>query len=294
MDVGIYSGDQKDINHFHVVATWQALQYNPAILSDFQVLIWDEAHGIKAAVGQKLINEAGKHIAFRFGVTGTFPKPEADKLSLLSSIGPILREIPAQWLIEHGYLAKIEIQPIELNETYVDEDFPDYASEKAFLSKSSARMEIIADLIISQCATHGNTLVLVNSIPFGEKLAALIKGAVFLYGESPKDLRKEHYDMFEQQDDLIVIASSGIASTGISIDRVFCLMLVDAGKSFIKCIQSIGRGLRKGHDKEAVAVVDVHSKQKWAKKHWKNRLGHYKEAGYPVLPVQKLRVKDNS
>jgi superfamily II DNA or RNA helicase len=292
LDVGEYSGDNKDIDHTHVVATWQAIQYNPSIMQDFQVLIWDESHGIKAAVAQKLINESGKHIAFRFGVTGTFPKPEADRLSLVSSIGPILLEIPAAWLIEHGYLAKVQIQPVELNETYVDEEFPDYASEKAFLSKSTARMEMIANLIISQCATNGNTLVLVNSISFGEKLASLIKGAVFLYGESPKDIRKEHYDMFEQNDDIIVIASSGIASTGISIDRVFCLMLVDAGKSFIKAIQSIGRGLRLGHDKDAVHVVDVYSKQKWAKKHYKERLGHYKNASYPVLPTEKLRVKD--
>jgi hypothetical protein len=291
LDVGEYSGDNKDIDHTHVVATWQAIQYNPSIMQDFQVLIWDESHGIKAAVAQKLINESGKHIAFRFGVTGTFPKPEADRLSLVSSIGPILLEIPAAWLIEHGYLAKVQIQPVELNETYVDEEFPDYASEKAFLSKSTARMEMIANLIISQCATNGNTLVLVNSISFGEKLASLIKGAVFLYGESPKDIRKEHYDMFEQNDDIIVIASSGIASTGISIDRVFCLMLVDAGKSFIKAIQSIGRGLRLGHDKDAVHVVDVHSKQKWAKKHYKERLGHYKEASYPILKKETLKVK---
>lgn len=291
MDVGIYSGTEKDLNHTHVVATWQSLQYNPDILREFQVLIWDEAHGIKAAVAQKLLNESGKHIAFRFGVTGTFPKPDAEQMSLHASVGPILLTITAAWLIENGYLAKVEIQPVELNELYVDEAFPDYASEKAFLSKSPHRMEMIADLIISQCAKNGNTLVLVNSIPFGEKLASLIKGAVFLYGESPKDLRKEHYAMFEERDDLIVIASSGIASTGISIDRVFCLMLVDAGKSFIKAIQSIGRGLRKGRGKDAVAVIDVHSKQKWAKKHHKDRLKHYKEAGYPILKNQVLKVK---
>jgi superfamily II DNA or RNA helicase len=247
-------------------------------------------HGLKASVAQKLVNENGKHIAFRFGVTGTFPKPECDRMSLNCSIGPILLEIPAEWLIANGYLARVEIQPIELNETYIDEDFPDYASEKAFLSKSTRRMEMIANLIISKCATYGNTMVLVNSIPFGEKLASLIKGAVFLYGESPKDLRKEHYDMFEENDDLIVIASSGIASTGISIDRIFCLILVDAGKSFIKAIQSIGRGLRKGHDKEAVHVVDVHSKQKWARKHFKDREKHYKEAKYPILKKQTLKV----
>lgn len=291
LDVGEYSGENKDIDHTHIVATWQALQYNPHILQHFQGLIWDECHGIKAAVAQKLINENGKHIAFRFGVTGTFVKPESEQMSLFASMGPILREIPAEWLMRHGYLSSVDIQPVQLNELYVDEEFPDYSSEKAFLSKSPARMEMIADLIISKCAEHGNTLVLVHSIPFGEKLAALIKGAVFLYGNSPKDLRKEHYDLFESRDDLIVIASSGIASTGISIDRVFCLMLVDAGKSFIKAIQSIGRGLRMSHDKDSVVVVDVHSKQKWARKHYKQREKHYKEAKYPISKTQVLKVK---
>lgn len=290
MDTGIYSGDTKDIDHDNVVATWQSLQYNPALLAKFQCLIWDEAHGIQAEVAQKLINESGKHIAYRFGVTGTLPKPELDQTSLFSSIGPVLIEIPAWWLMKHGYLAKVDIQPVELDETYVDEEFTDYAAEKAFLSKSPSRMEKIADLIISNCATHGNTLVLVNSIPFGQKLASLIKGAVFLYGESPKDLRKEHYDMFDEHDDLIVIASAGIASTGISIDRVFCLMMIDPGKSFIKAIQSIGRGLRLADDKKFLFAVDVSSKLKWAKKHAKERAKYYAEAQYNVLKKISLKV----
>ena len=242
-------------------------------------------------MAQKLINDHGKHIAFRFGVTGTLPKPECDQMAIFSSIGSVIHEIPAAWLIKHEYLASVDIQPVEINETYIDEEFPDYASEKSFLSKSTHRMEMIADIIISQCAKRGNTLVLVNSIPFGERLASLIKGAVFLYGESPKDLRKEHYDMFEEKDDLIVIASSGIASTGISIDRVFNLILVDAGKSFIKAIQSIGRGLRRGRDKDAVMVFDIHSKQKWARKHYKEREKHYKAASYPIMKKIAVKVK---
>lgn len=291
MDTGVYSGSEKDLAHWNVVATWQSLQNNPSVLQDFGCLIWDEAHGIKASVAQKLINEHGAHIAFRFGVTGTMPKPECDKMSLATSIGSVLIEIPAWWLIENSYLSKVEIQEIEINESYIDEEFTDYDAEKAFLAKSPARMEKIADLIISECAVWGNTLVLVNSIPFGKKLAGLIKDSVFLYGESPSDLRKEHYDMFEQRDDLIVIASSGIASTGISIDRVFCLMMIDPGKSFIKCIQSIGRGLRRGRDKDSIHVVDVHSKLKWAKKHAKERKKHYTEAGYPLLDKKTIKVK---
>lgn len=290
LDVGIYSGDTKDVNHLNVVATWQSLQYNPGIISDFDVFIWDECHGCAAEVARKLINDHGKNIAFRFGVTGTFPKGEVDQYNLFSSIGSILIEIPASWLIDHGFLAKITIEPVELQETNVEENFVDYAAEKAFLAKSTPRLEAIADLIISKCIQHGNTLVLVNSIQFGKKLSQLIKDSVFLYGESSTELRKEHYDMFELRNDVIVIASSGIASTGISIDRVFCMMSIDPGKSFTKTIQGAGRGLRKSSDKHEVFLIDVYSNLKWAKKHHRERLKYYKEANYPVLAKQTLKI----
>lgn len=42
LDVGTYSGTEKDLDHMHIVATWQAVQYNPTIMHDFQCLIWDE------------------------------------------------------------------------------------------------------------------------------------------------------------------------------------------------------------------------------------------------------------
>lgn len=42
MDVGQYTGDIKDTDHQHVLSTWQALQNNPALLLNFQVVIIDE------------------------------------------------------------------------------------------------------------------------------------------------------------------------------------------------------------------------------------------------------------
>ena len=290
LDVGKYSGDDKDIYHENVVATWQAIQNSPGILADFNVIIWDETHGAKADVAQKLLNSHAQHIAFRFGVTGTMPKPESDRMAIFCTLGPILLTISPRWLIDNGFLANPRIQPVEVNETFVDEEFPNYESEKMFLSKNPARMGRIADQIIDYATTYGNTLVLVNSVPFGKKLAKLIDGAVFLSGESKTDLRKEHYDMFDQRNDLIVIATSGIASTGISIDRIFCLILIDAGKSYIRSIQSIGRSLRKGVDKTEVFVADISSKLKWARKHAKERLKWYKEMGYEVASKKVLTV----
>lgn len=289
LDVGTYSGSKKDLAHVMVVATWQALQNNPAIVEDFQCIIVDEAHGASAKVVGELINNHGKHCAYRYGFTGTFPKPKIDQLTLRGAIGEVLYEISAADLIKMGYLSQLEIEPVEVQET-VDEEFTDYGAERAYISKNAARLDFIADLVIARQEEHGNTLVLVNSIKQGKELQKLIKDSVFLHGATENDVRAEWYHMFDSRDDLIVIATFGIASTGISIDRVFNLMMVDAGKSFIRTIQSIGRGLRKAGDKERVHCVDVHSSLKWSKKHFRERKKYYTAAQYPVLKTAKAQL----
>lgn len=288
LDVGVYSGSSKDAEHMVVVATWQSLQNNPTIIEGFDAFIVDEAHGAKAKVVGDLINVHGKQIVYRWGFTGTLPKPEIDLVTLQGSIGEVLYSISAAELMEMGYLAQLEIEPIEIQED-VEEEFPDYSSEKAFLTKSPDRLDLIADLIIAKAQQFGNTLVLVNSVKQGQQLQKLIKNSIFLHGATDNEVRAEWYSTFENEDDLIVIATFGIASTGISIDRVFNLMMIDAGKSFVRCIQSIGRSLRKGHDKDKAHCVDVHSKLKWSKKHFRERNKYYKESKYIVSKVVKIK-----
>ena len=289
LDVGTYSGAKKDISHAVVVATWQALQNNPAIVESFHCIIVDEAHGASAKVVGELINNHGKHCAFRFGCTGTFPKPKIDQMTLRGAIGEILYEIHAHELIAMGYLAQLEIEPIEIQET-AEEEFTDYGAERTFINKNPARLDLIADLVIARADQYGNTLVLVNSIKQGKALQKLIKDSVFLAGETENEVRAEWYHMFENRDDLIVIATFGIASQGISIDRIFNFMMIDAGKGFIRSIQSIGRSLRIGHDKDRVHCVDVHSCLKWARKHFRERKKWFTEAKYPVLKTVKINT----
>lgn len=289
IDVGTYSGAKKDLSHAVVIATWQALQNNPAIVEDFQCLIVDEAHGASAKVVGDLINNHGKNIAFRFGCTGTFPKPKIDQMTLRGAIGEILVEIPAHWLIEQGYLARLEIEPVELQEN-VEEEFADYGAERSFINKNPDRLDFIADLVIARAEQYGNTLVLVNSIKQGKALQKLIKDSVFLEGATENEVRAEWYHMFEKVDGLIVIATFGIAAQGISIDRIFNFMMIDAGKGFVRSIQSIGRSLRKAHDKDEVHCVDVHSSLKWARKHFRERKKWYTEAKYPILKTVKATL----
>ena len=293
ISVGTYSGDEKNIDEPVVVATWQSLQNAPHYMTFFQAVIVDESHGVKAEVIRELINKHGSHIGYRYGVTGTFPKSEADQYALKVSIGTIVAEVPAAWLIAQGYLSSLEITPVETQD--IDQELPDYASEKSYLSKNEGRLEALAQLIMQKRDEIGNTLVLVNSIAQGQALAELIPDCVFLFGESDQKERAAQYSQYADQDGLIVIATFGIASTGISIDRIFCQFLIDSGKSFIRAIQSIGRGLRKKGDKNHVHIFDVHSKLSFSKKHYKKRKEYYREAQYPVAAKPlKLKYEEHS
>ena len=280
--VGQYSGSRKTLEESIVIATWQALQHHPTIIQEFDCFIIDECHQFKCNTLVKLANEYGKNIPFRIGCTGTIPKDEIDVLSLQSGLSNIVINITAKELIEKGLLSTININMIELDDmTRLGVNLPEYKQEKKWFSTYEPRLEEISNKIISIKNKHGNTLVLVSNIETGIKLNELIPNSIFLYGQSKKKERKENYDAFDENDGMIVIATSGIASTGLSIDRIFSLIFVDYHKSMIKTIQSVGRGLRKGKDKNHIEVYDIYSNLKFAIEHAKERKKEYKRAGYP-------------
>jgi len=71
-----------------------------------------------------------------------------------------------------------------------------------------------------------------------------------------------------------------VGPVGINIPRIFNLVLIEPGKSFVRVIQSIGRGIRKAEDKDFVDIYDVTSTCKFAKRHLTKRKVFYKEAKY--------------
>jgi len=308
LDVGEYSGTNKDLNHMHVVSTWQALKNNAILVQQFQMVIVDECHGLKGNILTQLLNEYGKDIPYRFGVTGTLPKEESHKMAVIVAVGTVKYNIPAHQLIEEGHLAELQIDIIQTDldlqdkyKKYLDEGyfldtkgkprtyiqfcdsyFPDYPSEKRYLQQEEDRLKWIVNYITKKKdEKKGNTLVLVDGVNFGKRLASMINDAVFLYGKDTMKERKKVFEAFKTSENLVVIATIQIASTGLDIPRIFNMIGVDMGKSFIRVIQSIGRSLRKAIDKDKAHFTDICSNLKYGKKHAKERQKYYKEAKYP-------------
>ena len=128
---------------------------------------------------------------------------------------------------------------------------------------------------------------MVDRINAGKELEKRIQGAVFVSGGTKAQERKDHYDEVADASDKVIVATYGVASVGINIPRIFNLVLLEPGKSFVRVIQSIGRGIRKAEDKDFVQIWDITSTCRFAKRHLTKRKAFYKEANYPFT-VQKI------
>jgi superfamily II DNA or RNA helicase len=145
--------------------------------------------------------------------------------------------------------------------------------------------------MIQTMAQAGNTLVLVDRIKAGEGLVERLgEDTVFVSGSMKSKNRKEEYDEVSDTNNKIIVATYGVASVGINIPRIFNLVLVEPGKSFVRVIQSIGRGIRKAQDKDHVQIWDITSSAKFSKRHLTERKKFYREAKYP-FHIEKVNYK---
>lgn len=325
LDTGLYIGKVKDTEHTNIVATWQSLKNLPAYIKEFDCVIVDETHGARGPILKNLLIEYATNVPFRYGLTGTLPEDPCDKMQVHSALGPIRYEIPAHKLIDEGILATINIDVIELTEDFtdeykqfvelelngdssiisysefVDEYFADYDAERSFLRKSPLRNEWISNLIIDcQDQPKGNVLVITDSVALTRILGDLIPGSYVVNGQDVAKAadRKVIYKEFDTRNDVVMIATSKLCSTGIDIPRIHYVIMIDLGKSFIKIIQTIGRGARKADDKDSIKAIDISSNLKYAKKHVKERIKHYKNAKYPFKKfsidyVKQIKMEDN-
>ena len=297
LDVGVYFGDRKELGRTHTICTWQSLNildkksHDEATLTlaefceDVVAVIVDEVHQAKAEVLTKLLTQNFKNCAIRWGLTGTVPKEAWEYQGILASIGPVINQVSAHDLQNKGVLAQLNINVLQTTDVEV---FTSFQDEYTFLVTDDKRLEWIADKIKGISAS-GNTLVLINRIDTGNKLIALISDAVFVSGGMKLDDRKEEYDEIKTSDGKIIVATYGVAAVGINIPRIFNLVLLEPGKSFVRVIQSIGRGIRKAEDKDHVEIWDITSTCKYAKRHLTERKKYYKEAKYPFT-VTKVNI----
>ena len=296
LDVGVYFGDRKNLGKTHTICTWQSLNIldkkhkdGSAVLSLAEFLdgvstvIVDEVHMAKAEVLKNLLTRNLKNAPIRWGLTGTIPREKFEFESIHASLGPVIGQISAKSLQDKGVLSKCHVNVCQLIDTVAHSD---YQSELKYLTTNEARLTYIAKMM-NQVSQTGNTLILVDRISAGQVLAELIPNSTFVSGAVKVKDRKQTYDTIKEGTNEVIIATYGVAAVGLNIPRIFNMVLLEPGKSFVRVIQSIGRGVRIAKDKDFVQIWDLTSTCKYAKRHLTQRKKFYKEAEYPFT-IEKI------
>lgn len=288
------SGDSREPDRPLVISTWQSIYLMPKqYFKQFDFVIGDEAHQFKADSLKRIMTNL-INCEYRIGTTGTLNPEKVHKLVLEGLFGPAKKFVSTKELIDRKQLAEFNIQCLILK--YSEEDRKklkgaDYNSEIEFLIGHEGRNHFIRNLA---SRLEGNSLFLYTYVDkHGKVLHDLFRETItdrkifFVCGQTDVEDRELVRKLTEQESNAIIIASYGTFSTGINIRNLHNVVFTSPTKSRIRTLQSIGRGLRLGNNKEKATLYDIaddlryKSYVNYTLKHFEERVKMYSEELFP-------------
>jgi len=302
----IMSGQDKNADAEIFISTWQSIYKMPKKwFNQFDVVIGDEAHLFKAQSLTSIMIKL-ENCKYRFGFTGTLDGTQTHRLVLEGLFGPVMRVITTKELMDNNNVADLRIKGLVLKyseATCKAMAKADYRSEIDFLISNEERNKFIKNLTLSR---KGNTLLLYQMVEkHGQVLYDIINSSVtdrkvfFVHGKVSADERELVREITEKESDAIIIASYGTFSTGINIRNLHNIIFASPSKSRIRNLQSIGRGLRKGDNKDSATLYDIaddlsyKSWHNYTLKHFAVRVKMYNEEEFEYK-IYNIRIKDES
>jgi superfamily II DNA or RNA helicase len=280
------------LGHRHIIVTetmfTNAIDCFSSVNEPF-ILIKDETHRFGDVLAEALRFDM-PNAPIRLGLTGTMPTCKLKSTKIKCHLGgDVLKKVMPKHLIDMKtsdepritMIKTLDSEVSSLMDEYVAMGAYDWSMEQKYLLDNKARVKEIGDFILSLPKT--NTLVLCAAA-FGVELGTYMN-LPFIYEETSVDNRAKLFDTFNHsQTDALVLASYGTASTGISVNDIFRIVLVDVGKNEAQVIQSIGRGIRKSTHQSHVDIVDIYAGDfKYSIKHKQERVKLYKKYQYEFI-----------
>jgi superfamily II DNA or RNA helicase len=277
----IQGGVDKNVNADYTISTWQSLFKMPkTYFEKFDAVVVDEAHLAKAKSITKILEKLPE-AKYRYGFTGTLDDTQTHELVLTGLFGPVYQVTQTKKLIDDNTLADFKIKAISLQ--YPDElrkinKSKSYQEEIDWIVKNEARNKFIRNLAWN---LPGNTLILFQYVEkHGKVLEPMLqkegKKVHFIHGGVKSEDRENVRAIAESSSDNIILASYGTFSTGVNVKRLDNIIFASPSKSKIRNLQSIGRVLRKGNEKEKAVLYDIVDDLQW-KSHKNFAVRHFME-----------------
>ena len=268
----IYAGQKVRPGRNVIIGTYQSLvKKDKAYFEEFDAVIVDETHKAKSASIKTILQKCA-NADYKYGLSGTIPKEGTlDRLTLMAYTGPLITEISANYLQNEGHIAGCKVKIIKMD--YAPQSTKDafremsqnryeskdvFKFEQNYVINSPGRLNFITSVI---SRIPRNSLVLFHRIEHGKKLYDKLrkdsdKKVYYVDGGTDAQIREEYKKKMEEGEEIVIIASYGTFSTGISIKKIHNIFFTESFKSEVIIRQSIGRGLRQHSSKEFVNIID--------------------------------------
>ncbi|AEN93938.1 DNA helicase [Escherichia phage Bp7] len=259
--LGIRSGTARDSDAMIYVSTYQtAIKQPKEWFAQFGMFMNDECH---LATGKSIstIIEGLTNCMFKFGLSGSLKDGKANLMQYMGLFGDVFKPVSTSQLMEEGQVTDLKINSIFLrypDEFTVKMKGKDYQSEIKVITKATRRNKWVANLAVKLAKKEENVFLMFKNIEHGKTLFEMVKEqhkeVYYVSGEVNTETRNALKVMAENGKGIIVVASYGVFSTGISVKNLHHVVFAHGVKSKIIVLQTIGRVLRK-HDSKQVAQV---------------------------------------
>ena len=131
-----------------------------------------------------------------------------------------------------------------------------FASDN-FAGVHPAVMENLQAANLGHAIAYGGDVFTDEAVNQFERIFGVGTQAFFVFGGTDVEIRESVRSITEKEKDAIIVASYGTFSTGVNIRNLHNIVFASPSKSRIRNLQSIGRGLRIGENKEKAVLFDI-------------------------------------
>jgi superfamily II DNA or RNA helicase len=259
----IMEGHRPPLTKPIVVATIQTFtKYSvDDYMTYFDMVMVDEGHHISNFDGPYYQVLSTLLAPYRFAFTATRSPNKEAEMALEGLMGPVVAKLTINAAASLNIIAKPKLRLIKLPENFnIRQTCKSYDEVvRHGIVGSVARTEKICNLV-ENGVKHGKvTLVMVNQIEHGNKIQAELKARgldiPFVQGVTDGLERVRIKNALISKKLLAAICTS-VWGEGVNIISINTIILAHLGKSELKTLQNIGRGLRRSDDKDTVTIVD--------------------------------------
>ena len=247
----------------------------------YDVLIIDEFHHSASASYRKLNKYAWADIYYRFGLTATPWRSDAEEKLLLESIlSEVIYTISYKQAVSRNMIAPVEAYYLEIPKQETDA----YTWSEVYSSlvvNNEVRNQVIAQVLKTLEQNNVFTLCLVKEVKHGQILANLT-GVPFVHGEDEES--RDYIDLFNRGEVKTLIATEGILGEGIDTKPCEYVIIAGLGKAKSGFLQKVGRAVRNYPGKESAKVILFKDKSH------KYLIRHYNEQRKIMLEYYGVRV----